>query len=112
MHQNKPRLSQRDQKILQQARRHGVMISFKDGATVFSCGGRNLPRLAVLRLAQLEYLVPGDGGLFGDTPQMYLINVTQRFGNVPIGRETRHVVTDIGGSRQKPLFHQRFRVRT
>jgi hypothetical protein len=74
----RPQLSPRDCKILEQARRHGIIISFKDGETAFSCGGHNLPRLAVLRLSQLEYLVPGDGGLFSDsTPQRFLVNITR-----------------------------------
>jgi hypothetical protein len=47
------------------------------GETQFICNGSRLPRLAVLRLVKLQRLVPDDGGLFGDDPQFYLVNITR-----------------------------------
>jgi hypothetical protein len=73
----KPQLSRRDQKILDAAQRHGVVASHENGGTVFVCNGSKLPRQAFLRLVQLQYLVPDDSGLFGDDPQVYLVNGTR-----------------------------------
>jgi hypothetical protein len=73
--QGRLQLSRRDQEILERARRYGLYVSHEAGETVFRCDGSKQPRLAVLRLLQLEHLVPGDGGLFGDTPQLLLVNI-------------------------------------
>jgi len=73
----KPQLSHRDQDILKAVEQQGLRVCHEVGETVFRCGGDKLPRQAVLRLFQLEYLVPGDGGSFGDDPQLYLVNITR-----------------------------------
>jgi hypothetical protein len=76
-YQGREQLSERDRRILERASIHGIQISHEAaGGTVFYCAGIKMPRLAVLRLIQLRYLVPGGDGLLPDTPQTLLTNLS------------------------------------
>jgi len=69
-------LSARDCRILAQGRNQCIQVSHERNGTAFWCAGIKLPKVAVLRLLRLKYLIAGSDGLLPGLGQTLLVNST------------------------------------
>jgi hypothetical protein len=70
--QGHARLTERERKILASGAQTGIQISHEREGQLFWCGSKKLPRVAVLKLWQLGYLIPAGTVCSTTRPRLYL----------------------------------------
>jgi hypothetical protein len=74
--QGKAQLTQTDRRILKQAAECGVRICHEGNEVVFRIAGAKQRRESILRLRRLGYLIDANDGLFANTTQTLLVNLS------------------------------------